>query len=330
MNNTLLIYLSLILFLVTAFAIGVAVFFYQRYKNPEPTEIEKRLMRVREIKEAEVVTTQGKKLNMVIQSNYENEAFGEFLDKVTLVQTLKKDIVQAGMTIAVDRFLLLFILLPLFVFLVLGIAAQMAIFVFSALLVPAGAIFILKFNRNKRLNLMLTQLPDALSMMTSSLRAGHAFQSAMTIISTEMADPIAGEFAIVVRDLNLGVPMKEALIKMQNKLDRLTDVRIFVTAVLIQREAGGNLAEVLEKLGYTIRERFKLKRQVSSLTAQSRLTGYVLGAAPIIVFGILLLIAPAYIDPLMTTELGNFSLIIAGILMCMGVFVIRRIVDIRL
>ncbi len=330
MNNTVLVYLSLILFLVTAFAIGIAVFFYQRYRNPEPTEVEKRLMRLKDRREAEVVTTQGRKLNMVIHSDYENEAFGKLLNSIALAQTLKKDILQAGMSIAVDRFIILFILLPLFGFLLLGIAVQMPIFVFASLLVPAGAVFVLKFKRNKRLNLMLTQLPDALSMMTSSLRAGHAFQSAMTIISTEMADPIAGEFAIVVRDLNLGVPMKEALIKMQNKLDRLTDVRIFVTAVLIQREAGGNLAEVLEKLGYTIRERFKLKRQVSSLTAQSRLTGYVLGAAPVIIFSILLLIAPSYIDPLITTELGNFALIVAGVMMCIGVFVIRRIVDIRL
>ena len=113
------------------------------------------------------------------------------------------------------------------------------------------------------------------------------------------------------------------------KLDTLPDVRMFSTAVVIQREAGGNLAEVLEKLGYTIRERFKLKAQISALTGQSRLTGYVLGGAPALILTFLTVFMYSYVKPLYETDMGHLALGAVVILQCIGFFVMKKIIDIR-
>lgn len=133
----------------------------------------------------------------------------------------------------------------------------------------------------------------------------------------------------MVKDINLGIPVRESLARMVSKLDTLPDVRMFATAVAIQREAGGNLAEVLENLGYTIRERFKLKGQIAALTGQSRLTGYVLGCAPVVLLAGLSVFFYDYVAPLYETEFGHYALIAAFILQVIGFFVMKKIIDIR-
>ena len=200
-------------------------------------------------------------------------------------------------------------------------------FAVVGLLIPLMAYLYVIIKKKKRFNRFTLQLPDALNLMTSSLRAGHAFQSSLKIVSTEMPEPISGEFSDLVRDINLGIPVKESLERLVHKLDTLPDVHMFVTAVLIQREAGGNLAEVLDKLSYTIRERFKLKGQIAALTGQSRLTGYLLGAAPIVLF--ILLTFMGYTKPLMEHPLGYLLLGIGGFVMLIGFIIMRKIVDIR-
>jgi tight adherence protein B len=205
----------------------------------------------------------------------------------------------------------------------------MFVLVLAGILFPGLAFAFVEVKRRKRLSKFVIQLPDALGMITSALRAGHSFQSAMSVASTELSDPISTEFALVVRDTNLGIPMKEAMGKMVGRLDALPDVRMFVTAVMIQREAGGNLAEILEKLGYTIRERFKLKGQVSALTGQARLTGYVLGAAPAIIFIGLSLFMYSYVQPLWETLLGHIAIGVVIVMQAIGFFVMRKIIEIR-
>jgi tight adherence protein B len=132
-----------------------------------------------------------------------------------------------------------------------------------------------------------------------------------------------------VRDINLGIPVREALSRLVAKLDTLPDVRMFATAVTIQREAGGNLAEVLENLGYTIRERFKLKGQIAALTGQSRLTGYVLGCAPAGILILLSIFMFDYVSPLYNTAMGHIALVVVVILQSIGFFVMKKIIDIR-
>ena len=254
MDNATLIILILGMFLLTAVAVGAALYFLLAYSNPEPSLLEKRLMRVKEQSEAELDAQQkiSRQFNLVLNSAYSNKELGELLDNLSPIHKLKKLLIQADMHIHVDRFLMM-IIGPAIVCFLLGVVSMALPLLALTVLIPAGAIGYVVFKKNQRNAKLLNQLPDALGLLTSSLRAGHAFQSAMTVVSSEMADPIASEFALLVRDINLGVPLKDSLGKMQNKLEELTDVRIFVTAVLIQREAGGNLAEILEKLSYTIR-----------------------------------------------------------------------------
>jgi tight adherence protein B len=129
--------------------------------------------------------------------------------------------------------------------------------------------------------------------------------------------------------MNLGIPVKEAMEKMVGNLDNMPDVKMFCTAVLIQREAGGNLAEILDKLSNTIRERFKLKGQIMALTGQARLTGYVLGCAPLVLLGILSMFFYSYVKPLYETEMGKMLLIVAAVLQVIGFLVMKKIIEIR-
>jgi tight adherence protein B len=220
-------------------------------------------------------------------------------------------------------------MMPMGIMVVLGVVSGFIIISLVGILVPIGAYSLVLFKRSQRYGKFIAQLPDALSMITSALRAGHSFQSALTVVSSEMPNPIAIEFASMVKDINLGIPVRESLARMVLKLDTLPDVRMFATAVAIQREAGGNLAEVLENLGYTIRERFKLKGQIAALTGQSRLTGYVLGGAPAVLLAGLSLFFYPYVQPLYETDMGHLALLIAFILQMIGFFVMKKIIDIR-
>jgi tight adherence protein B len=166
-------------------------------------------------------------------------------------------------------------------------------------------------------------------MITNALRAGHSLQSALSLVSLEFKDPIGTEFSQLTNDINLGIPMKDALERMANTMESVTDLRLFTTAVMINREAGGNLAEVLEKLGYTIRDRFKFKGHLKAITGQSRLTGYVIGLMPLFLGLIFSVISPGYTDPLFDTVLGLILLVAAIGMEILGMFIIGKIVNIR-
>jgi tight adherence protein B len=178
--------------------------------------------------------------------------------------------------------------------------------------------------RKKRFHAFARQLPDGLTMMKNSLQAGHTLDKAMQVISEEMPDPIALEFKETVEELHLGVPVKRA---MENFNSRIIDenLKIFVAALLVQREVGGNLNELLGNLAGTIRERFRLDQEVISLTAEGRISGYVIGALPIALAIIINGMQPDYLKPLYTTETGVALLKVALVLETIGFYCIRRV-----
>ena len=316
--------------MIAALAVGVSVFFLQGYLNPEPSPVEDRLNRIKAVQaDAEQADPTLARLSKLYSAEYSNENLGKFLSKYNYIHDLRKLMHQAGMKMQVDRFVLMFMVAPVGFCIFLGAALGPLIMLAGPVIAFCSTLF-LKFKRGARFKTLVAQLPDALNLITSSLRAGHAFQSALQVVSTEMPNPIAGEFAILVRDINLGVPIKDALDKMINNLDTLNDVRMFVTAVQIQREAGGNLAEILDKLSYTIRERFKLKGQIASLTGQATLTGYILGGAPIVLLIGLTIFMPTYLDKLYNTDMGRGMLLAGGVMQLIGFFVMRKIIDIRI
>lgn len=321
------------LMVLGAITFGAAVFFLQRYANPEPSVIQQRLTQLKERQSVEIETenmAQIRKLARLYKDkDYQNEDLGKKLEQFSFFTNLKLLLQQADIKIPADKYFLMYMALPIVVCLVLGLVTQFIPLMLGGFVVAAGAMLNAKIKRGKRLARFTQQMPDALLMICSALRAGHSFQSALGVVSNEMPDPIGSEFSAVVKDINLGIPVKEAMGRLSNKLNSLPDVRMFVTAVMIQREAGGNLAEVLEKLGYTIRERFKLKGQIAALTGQSRLTGYVLGGAPAFILAGLSLFMYEYVRPLYETDIGKVMLGVVVLLQSIGFFIMKKIIDIR-
>lgn len=177
--------------------------------------------------------------------------------------------------------------------------------------------------RAKRFRMFAQQLPDALTMMKNSLQAGHTLDRAMQVISEEMPDPVALEFRETVEELHLGVPVKRA---MENFNNRIIDenLKIFVAALLVQREVGGNLTHLLGNLAGTIRERFRMEQEVTALTAEGRFSGYIVGALPIALGIIIQGMQPDYLQTLFTTDTGKNLLKLSFVLQVTGFYFIRR------
>ncbi|CAN7254730.1 type II secretion system F family protein [Massilia sp. LjRoot122] len=182
--------------------------------------------------------------------------------------------------------------------------------------------------RNKRLQRIETQLPDALDLMGRALRAGHAFPTALKMVGDEMKDPLGGEFATVFDEVNFGVAMGDALMSMANRVDS-TDLRYFVVAVLIQRETGGNLSELLDNISKIIRDRLKLLGQVRVLSAEGKMSAWVLGLLPFGAAGMIQLTNPKFLHVLFTDPAGQKMVGFALFMMILGFFFMRKIIKIR-
>jgi tight adherence protein B len=184
------------------------------------------------------------------------------------------------------------------------------------------------WKRGSRLKKFAAQLPEAMELISRALRAGHSLASGLHVVADEMPAPISKEFARVYEEQNLGITLEDALANMCERVPNL-DLRFFVTSVNIQRQTGGDLAEILDRIGYVIRERFKILGQVKALTAEGRLSGIVLIALPIGLFLLMLHMKPDYVELLWTDELGIKMSIGAIILMLIGSYAIKKIIDIK-
>ncbi len=182
--------------------------------------------------------------------------------------------------------------------------------------------------RAARLKQFAAQLPDAMELIARALRAGHSLAAGLHEVAEQMPDPIAKEFGRVYEEQNLGIPLEESLKAMCDRVPNL-DLRFFVTSVAIQRQTGGDLAEILDRIGHIIRERFKILGQVKALTAEGRLSGVVLIALPIGLFFLMMWMKPDYIRLLWTDPLGIRMSIAAIVLMILGSIAIKKIVDIK-
>lgn len=182
--------------------------------------------------------------------------------------------------------------------------------------------------RGQRLKKFAAQLSDAMELVARALRAGHSLAAGMHVVAEEMPAPISKEFGRVYEEQNLGIPLEEALKGMCDRVPNL-DLRFFVTSVAIQRQTGGDLAEILDRIGHVIRERFKILGQVKALTAEGRLSGIVLIALPIGLFIMMLWMKPDYVELLWKDPMGIKMSIAAVFLMIIGSIAIKKIVDIK-
>jgi tight adherence protein B len=182
--------------------------------------------------------------------------------------------------------------------------------------------------KGKRLARIEQQLPDALDLMGRALRAGHAFPTALKMVGDEMNDPLAAEFRAAFDEVNFGIAMQDALMNLATRVPS-TDLRYFVIAVLIQRETGGNLSELLTSISTIIRDRIKLLGQVRVLSAEGKMSAWVLSLLPFGAAAMIQLTNPQFLELLYTDPAGRKMLAVAGILMVIGIFIMRQIVRIR-
>ena len=227
-----------------------------------------------------------------------------------------------------------------FVMISLGLAAALSAsaFILSQRLLPTALAGIAGFMfpymyvrrlRTRRIRRFEEQFPEAIDLLGRSIRAGHAFPTGLKVVAEESPDPMGTEFRQIFDEQKFGLPLEESLLGLADRVD-LVDVRIFITAILIQREVGGNLAEILDKIAYTIRERFTLQRQIRVYTAQGRLTGYILAALPILLGMAITALNPTYMAILFEDPMGKFLIALAAILQFVGFLLIRRIIDIEI
>lgn len=256
----------------------------------------------------------------------------DLLKQFNFMSRLDASIQQSGLDWSLTRFLVMTVIL------VVGgalLGTQVRILLMWHLSAVAMAcilgclpyLYIMR-KRSVRMKEFEAQFPDALDFLARSMRAGHAFSISIGMLAEDAADPLGVEFRKVYNEHNLGAPLDAALNNLLVRVD-LIDIRFFVATVLLQREVGGNMAEILSNLAYIIRERFRIRGQVKAASAHGRLTAGILTVMPIVTLLALLVVAPGYIQALAEDEDGKWLLVYAVISQLIGYYIIRRIVDIK-
>lgn len=256
--------------------------------------------------------------------------FHRTLIRFEVFTRLQNTLRQADMTITVYRFVIYSMVSGFVVGLItFFFSRSLVAMLLSTLIVMFAPLAYVLHRRRRRFNKFLEQLPDALELMVRSLQAGHSFSSALQMVATEMPDPIAREFGKTYEEQNLGLNIKSAL---ENLVERvpILDLKLCVTAVLIQREIGGNLSEVLRNISHTIRERFRIQGEIRVKSAQARLSGYIVSALPFFLFFWINLVNPDYMKTLYDHPNGVYILGTGIVMQIVGWLIIRKIVDIEI
>jgi tight adherence protein B len=257
-------------------------------------------------------------------------ALDTLLRRSERVSALQKMLSQADLKIRAGNYLLLCIASGALIAGIVYVAANKnPIFAWVGLLL--GFFFpysYASYCRTKRFDKFEELFPQAIDTLARAVRAGHAFTTALEMISDEISEPVATEFRKLFEEQKFGLPVREALANLVDRVP-LVDVKFFVTAVMLQRETGGNLAEILDNLSYVIRERFKILRQVRVYTAQGRLTMLLLMGMPPLIVMLMLFMNPSFIKPLFSDPIGHVMLVIGLALQTVGYFVIRKIIRIQ-
>jgi len=243
---------------------------------------------------------------------------------------LKKMLDQADLQISPSRLLMFSAMAGILAGLAVSVVSPSILLMIGFGLAAAALPFLyVWWTRNKRFEQFLEHLPDALELISRALSAGHAFAESLHMVSAEMPEPIAGEFRKTYEEQNLGLSLKLALENLTQRMP-LLDLRMCVTAVLIQRETGGNLAEILEKVAYTIRERFRIMGDLKTLTTSSRLSAWLLCGLPIFVAVAVTFLNPDYMSILWKDQRGHYLIAAAIFMQITGMLIVRKILDIKI
>ena len=263
-----------------------------------------------------------------LYNNFRYKIFAQRLSSFKITEKIKNEIMLSGVNMQVDTFIILSVMcvVPIAVILLLTTPKLLPIS-FLGLFIPLN---VLKIKTSMRNAAFAKQLPDTLDLLSNSLRAGHSIYSAFEVITKEMPMPISGVFKTAIDELAVGSDAKQAILSLSKTVPNNMELKFFITAVILQREVGGNLAKILDGLSYTIRERFKMAGQLKAQTAQARFSGFMLVCVPPIIAGILFVLSPDYMSPLLNTQQGNSALLLALTLLLLGVYMIKKIVTIEI
>lgn len=308
------VFLTLVL-LIEAVYLGIRV-----VHNPEQRKTRERLRRFAE----------GDSLN-ILRRNELSEVpwFNRMLMGIGRLRNLDLVLKQADIQYPLGFFILFALLVASIAF---WVGRLLSGDIWSGLIIGgvAGAIpFMYIFRkRTQRMNRFQAQLPDSLEMMGRALKAGHAFSGALKMVADEFDDPMGLELSKVVSEINFGISLPEALKNLTDRVD-CPDLRYFVTSVLVQRETGGNLTEILDKIAHLIRERVKLHGKIRVLAAEGKFSAYILIGLPFFIAGAVYIMSPEYLRPLFTDPMGKKLVAVAIVMMLLGIFIIRKLTQIK-
>lgn len=316
------IFLSIILFVEGAY------YCYHQYVNPQNRNLKRRL-RGGSGKPGDLLKSQETAGILRHRKMSDVPWIQDLLASMTTLGGLEKMLQQANSQMPMGVFFLLSgvlgsagLLIATFKDYGVGPAIGLGLF---GLVLP---LLYIKRKRKRRFKEFERQLPEALDLMARALRAGHAFSVGMKMIGDEFPDPIGPEFSRTVEEISFGIDVPQAMTNLNGRV-LSTDLKFFVTALVVQRETGGNLAEIIEAISRLIRQRFELLGRVKALSAEGRLSGIVLFCMPIVMAGVLYWLNESYMRVLFEDELGQMMALGSGLLMCVGAYVMKNMCDIK-
>ena len=257
-------------------------------------------------------------------------ALNRVLLRVQTALQLKRMLDQADLHITPSRLIMFSTMAGILALLAVSvISISMPLIILSGIVAACLPFLHVWWKRKQRFGLFLELLPDALELMSRGLSAGHAFSESLHMVAEEMPEPIAGEFRKTYEEQNLGLSLKLALENLMERIP-LLDLRMCVTAVLIQKETGGNLSEILEKVAYTIRERFRIMGDLKTLTTSSRLSAWLLCGLPIFVAVAVTFMNPEYMAVLWKDQRGHYLIAAAITMQITGMLIVKKILNIKI
>lgn len=263
-----------------------------------------------------------------LEREEENNRKNARFKNVRVPDKLKAAVMTAGLPLRSEEFTMIWIsaiILPALI-----VYTVTSNFLISIAAIAAGAVLpllYLKIMKKRRQDLFGVQLGDALMLISNGLRAGFSFEQVLETVSKELPDPISSEFSRVTRELKMGMTLESSLTSMTERMEN-TDLRLLTSAVLIQRQVGGNLADILDTISVTIQDRIRIKNNIKALSAQGRISGLIVGAIPIVLFLALSTINPEYMQMFYESLLGKIMLVVAVIMEVVGFIVIRKMIKI--
>lgn len=290
--------------------------------------VKTRLKNYSEIHKTAYLEIEEKEMSKVSTKNM-LRVFGKFFATASITKKIEQRLLKAEIPMRGEEFLALNII-GVVLSLLIGITFFGGIgpaLVLSGICIVIPQVLIKK-KRKARVEKINQQIGDCLTVMANSLRAGYSFQQAIDLVGKEMHGPLANEFRKTNREINLGITIDDALINLTKRAES-DDLELLITAVLIQRQIGGNLAEILDNISETIRERIRMKGEIKTLTAQGRISGLIIGLMPPILFFLLLLINPSYMSVMVKSKIGWIILLGGLTSEIIGVLLIKRVIDIE-